>query len=155
MQHGFLSKAINKLDAKGRVSVPAAFRQVLTKDGFEGVYCYPSPFGPSIDAGGNLLLGEINDRLSGLSPLSREYDLFSAAYLGNSDILKMDAEGRLMLPEKFRAHTGITKEAQFVGLGKKFQIWEPSRWAEQEAEAARLAFGAMGGLPTAGNGGAG
>lgn len=151
--HGFLSRATNKLDAKGRVSVPAAFRQVLTNDGFEGVYCFPSPFGPSIDAGGNQLVNEINARLAGLSPLAREYDLLSAAYLGNSDILKMDAEGRIMLPEKFREHTGITNEATFVGLGKKFQIWEPSRYAEHMVEAQRLAFGALGATSTATGGG--
>jgi MraZ protein len=153
--HGFLSKAINKLDAKGRVSIPAPFRQVLTKDGFEGVYCFPSPFGPSIDAGGNQLLNEINEQLSGHSPLSREYDLLSAAYLGDSDILKMDAEGRIMLPEAFREHTGITKEAQFVGLGKKFQIWEPERYAEHSRAAKRLAFGALGRTSTGDEGGAG
>lgn len=153
--HVFLSRHVNKLDAKGRVSVPAAFRQVLTKDGFEGVYCCPSPFGPYIDAGGNQLLNEINEQLSGHSPLSLQYDLLSAAYLGDADILKMDAEGRIMLPEPFREHAGITKEAQFVGLGKKFQIWEPSRYAEHSKEAKRLAFGHLGQTSTAGEGGAG
>ena len=60
--HGFVSNFTMRLDAKGRVSIPASFRAVLARDGFEGLYCYPSPHLEAVDAGGNWLLGEIEKR---------------------------------------------------------------------------------------------
>jgi MraZ protein len=142
--HGFVSNFTNKLDAKGRVSIPAPFRQVLTRDGFEGLYCFPSPHGPMVDAGGNELLKEIQARLSGIDTLTVDHDLISTALFGISEVLKVDGEGRVMLSDTIREHTGIGKEAVFVGLGYKFQIWEPSRFAEHRAEAMRRAFGVLG-----------
>ena len=55
----FVSHYTLRLDAKGRVSIPAPFRAVLARDGFDGLYCYPALDRPALDAGGNALLGEI------------------------------------------------------------------------------------------------
>ena len=55
----FVSHYTLRLDAKGRVSIPAPFRAVLARDGFEGLYCYPALDRPALDAGGNALLAEI------------------------------------------------------------------------------------------------
>ena len=60
----FLSHFTNRFDAKGRVSIPAPFRQVLAKDGFEGVYAYPSLDQPALDCGGLKLLAEIDALLA-------------------------------------------------------------------------------------------
>ncbi len=152
--HGFVSHYTNRLDAKGRVSIPASFRSVLTRDGFEGLYCYPSPFLSAVDAGGNALLGEIKARLDGFDTLTAEHDLMSTAFFGNSEILKVDGEGRVMLSEAIRAHTGIADRATFVGQGYKFQIWAPEAFEAHRAEAMRRAFGALGGPRPAGEGGA-
>lgn len=154
--HGFVSHFTNKLDAKGRVSVPAPFRSVLTRDGFEGVYCYPSPFLRAVDAGGNDLLGEINSRLSGIDKLTAEYDLMSTALFGNSETMKLDGEGRVMLSDTIRRHTGIVDRAVFVGQGYKFQIWAPEAFETHREEAMQRAFNVLGGgntSPSAANGG--
>jgi len=52
----FVSHTTLRLDSKGRVSIPAPFRAVLSRDGFDGVYCYPALDRPAIDADGNALM---------------------------------------------------------------------------------------------------
>lgn len=131
----FVSHSTNRLDAKGRVSIPASFRAVLARDGFEGLYVHPSLDQPALDAGGNALLKDIDALLSGLSPYSDERDTFSTALLGTSELLKVDPEGRVMLTESLKLAAGIANEVVFVGLGHKFQIWEPKRFASHLSEA--------------------
>ena len=65
----FVSHYTLRLDAKGRVSIPASFRAVLARDGFEGLYCYPTLDRPALDAGGNALLAEIEALIGALSAL--------------------------------------------------------------------------------------
>lgn len=131
----FLSHFTHRLDAKSRVSIPAPFRQVLAKDGFDGVYAYPSLDAPALDCGGNALLSEIDALLATLPPYSPARDAFATALLGTSEILKLDSEGRVVLDERLKAALGLKDEAVFVGQGHKFQIWEPSRFAAHLEEA--------------------
>ena len=131
----FVSNYTLRLDAKGRVSIPAPFRQVLARDGFDGLYCYPALDRPALDAGGNALLGEIEQLIASFSPYSDEREEFSAALYGTSETLKVDTEGRVILSDSLKSHAGITAEVSFVGLGHKFQIWEPGRFRAQLAEA--------------------
>lgn len=124
----FVSNFTNRLDSKGRVSIPATFRAVLARDGFEGLYVHPGLDVPALDAGGNALLSEINGLLNTLSPYSEERDLLSTALLGTSEILKVDPEGRVTFSEALKAHAGIADAVTFVGHGHKFQLWEPERF---------------------------
>jgi len=133
----FVSTITSKLDAKGRISIPAAFRQVLATDGFEGLYVHRCLDAEAVDCGGNGLLREIDALLATFSPYSEEHDLLSTALLGASEILKVDSEGRVVLTEGVKGYTGIVSEAVFVGQGYKFQIWEPSRFRAHLEEAKR------------------
>src|ERR1700694_3937190 len=98
-----------RLDAKGRVSIPASFRSVLARDGFEGLYCYPTLDRPALDAGGNALLAEIETLIGRFPPFSDEREDFSAALYGTSETLKIDGEGRVILSEPLKAHAGIAE----------------------------------------------
>ena len=80
----FLSHFTHRFDAKGRVSIPAPFRQVLVKDGFEGVYVYPSLDQPALDCGGLKLLAEIDALLAAMPAFSPARDAFATALLGTS-----------------------------------------------------------------------
>ncbi len=131
----FVSNFTHRLDAKGRVSIPATFRTVLSRDGFEGLYIHPALDMTALDAGGNALLGEIEGLLSTLPPYSDERDHLSTALLGVSEVLKIDPEGRVQLTDSLKAYAGITDQATFVGLGPKFQIWEPARFRAHLEEA--------------------
>lgn len=152
--HGFVSNFTMRLDAKGRVSIPASFRAVLARDGFEGLYCYPSPHLEAVDAGGNWLLGEIEKRIEGLSALTSEHDYLATALYGSSEVLKIDGEGRVMMTETVKAHAGIVDSVVFVGHGLKFQIWEPQRFAVHRAEAMRRALAVLEGRAADARGGA-
>jgi MraZ protein len=131
----FVSHYTLRLDAKGRVSIPAPYRAVLARDGFDGLYCYPTLDRPALDAGGNALLGEIEALIARYSPYSEEREQFSAALYSTSEILKIDGEGRVVLSESLKTHAEIADAVAFAGLGHKFQIWEPGRFRAELAEA--------------------
>ncbi|GAB4232192.1 MAG: division/cell wall cluster transcriptional repressor MraZ [Methyloligellaceae bacterium] len=126
MEH-FVSTFTNKIDAKGRVSVPASFRAVLAWEGFSGIYCYPSLDDPALDAGGQRLVDWNNALLAGV-PDSPERDLLSMALYGASENISIDQDGRIIVPERLREHAHIDGQITFVGLGEKFQMWEPERF---------------------------
>jgi len=131
----FVSHYVLRLDAKGRISVPASFRAVLARDGFEGLYCHPALDRPALDAGGNALLAEIEALIAGYTPYSDQREQFALSLYGTSETLKIDSEGRVVLTDSLKAHAGITDAASFVGLGHKFRIWEPGRFRAELAEA--------------------
>lgn len=131
----FVSNFTNRLDSKGRVSIPAPFRGVLGLDGFDGLYIHPSLHAQALDCGGNALMREIDAMLGRYVTYTEEHDIFSTALLGTSEVLKVDPEGRVILTDSLKAYAGITKEVTFVGHGHKFQIWEPGRFQTHLAEA--------------------
>ncbi|MCL4765165.1 MAG: division/cell wall cluster transcriptional repressor MraZ [Hyphomicrobiaceae bacterium] len=132
----FVSTFTNRIDVKGRVSIPAAFRAVLESDGYAGgIYCYPSLDSPALDAGGERLAKKIDNLLADLPNYSDERDELSVALYGDVQILGIDQDGRIVLPEALRAHAGIAGQVTFVGLGDKFQMWEPKRFAERRQRA--------------------
>ncbi|MBU2533833.1 MAG: division/cell wall cluster transcriptional repressor MraZ [Alphaproteobacteria bacterium] len=132
----FVSTFENKIDSKGRVSVPASFRAVLERDAYKlgatgGIYCYPSLDAPALDAGGEKLAQKIDGLLSGLPDYSDERDELSVALYGDVQVLAIDGDGRIVLPAELRAHARIETRVTFVGLGDKFQIWQPEEFAER------------------------
>ncbi len=132
----FVSTFTNKIDAKGRVSIPASFRAVLERDGYAGgIYCYPSLDAPALDAGGERLAQKIDGLLRGLPDYSDERDELSVALYGDVQVLTIDGDGRIVLPQELRTHAGLSSAVTFVGLGDKFQMWEPARFAERRAQA--------------------
>jgi MraZ protein len=141
----FVSTFTNKIDAKGRVSIPAPFRAVLERDGYKGaghagIYCYPSLDAPALDCGGERLAQKIDGLLAGLPDYSDERDQLSVALYGDVQVLAIDGDGRVVLPEALRAHAGLdapgAAQVTFVGLGDKFQIWAPGAF-DARRQAAR------------------
>lgn len=132
----FVSTFTNKIDAKGRVSVPASFRAVLERDGYAGgIYCYPSLDAPALDAGGERLAQKIDRLLRGLPDYSDERDELSVALYGDVQVLTIDGDGRIVLPHELRTHADLSAAVTFVGLGDKFQMWQPERFAERRVKA--------------------
>ena len=131
----FVSTYTMRLDAKGRVSVPAPYRTILAKDGFEGAYCLPSIESNAIDGGGKMLMEEIDRLIENLPLYSDGRDEMKTALFGSAELLRLDPEGRVTLSETLKNHAGIADAAVFVGLGPKFQIWEPERFRAHLDEA--------------------
>ncbi|MBX3576817.1 MAG: division/cell wall cluster transcriptional repressor MraZ [Rhizobiaceae bacterium] len=135
----FLSNAVNKIDAKGRVSVPAAFRSALGKRGVEDIYALRALDEPAVNLGGPDLLDRFEQRLAQEDPFLATADDMSLYFYGDGTFLKLDQDGRLTLSDFIRQHTGITSEVAFVGRGHFFQMWQPQRFEAHRDEArARL-----------------
>ncbi len=124
---------------------------MLGRDGFDGLYCYPALDRPAVDAGGNALIAEIEALIARNAPYSEEREQFAISLYGTSETVKIDGEGRVMLSEPLKMHAGITDQVAFVGLGHKFQMWEPGRFrnelavATQKVRALENALGTQGG----------
>src|SRR5690606_26240868 len=131
----FVSTFTNRLDAKGRVSIPASFRAVLMVDGFDGLYCCPTLDRQAVDAGGNRFRATIGASLANFEPFSEDHEYLSTTLIGESEILKIDQDGRVVLSDAIREHAGVSDRVTFVGQGYKFQLWEPSRFAAYREEA--------------------
>ncbi|MEE2998185.1 MAG: division/cell wall cluster transcriptional repressor MraZ [Pseudomonadota bacterium] len=144
----FISTYENKVDKKGRVSVPAAYRAALGTESYQGVIAYPSLTGPAIEGFGRGALEELNRRRF---EQSIEGGNFAQTLVGQSDDglvetimslaseMPFDGEGRIVMPDRLANHAGITDRATFVGRGARFQIWSPEEHAKQQiAEVAAL-----------------
>jgi len=131
----FLSNAINKVDKKGRVSIPAAFRNLLENRKDTQLYTLLSIDMPAIDAGGTDLLNTYEERMAELDPLTGAFDDLSFYYHGDSAWMKIDGDGRIVLTDAVRQHTGITDSVAFVGRGAFFQMWEPQKFSTYRKEA--------------------
>lgn len=131
----FASRFDNKIDAKGRVSIPAPFRDVLAQEGASDIFCYPHLDRAALEAGGRRLVEKIKGILDGFAIDSPERDEIATAYFGESEKIKVDPDGRAVLPKRLRDHAGIGDVAVFVGLGDKFQIWNPEQYEAFRAEA--------------------
>ena len=122
----FLSVFENKLDKKGRVSVPASFRSYLSNLGYNGVICFPSFNNQSIEAWSQNRIEKISNAIDSLNPFEEKKDYFSTSILSESINLQFDSEGRILLTQKLLKHAKIKNSMLFVGQGKTFQIWEPT-----------------------------
>jgi len=130
----FLSSALNRIDAKGRVSVPAHFRAVVSRRGYSELYAIRQLDVPALDVGGPDLLDAFEERIAQEDPLLQTADDLAYFYYGDGAFLKLDQDGRITVNDFIREHTGITTDVAFVGKGKVFQIWEPERFRAYGAE---------------------
>ena len=133
----FLSTFENKLDKKGRVSVPASFRSYLSNLGYNGVICYPSFNNNCIEAWPQDRIEKISNAIDSLSPFEEKKDYFATSILSESTNLQFDSEGRILITSKLLKHAKIKNVMLFVGQGKTFQIWEPSNYEKFKVTAKR------------------
>ena len=135
----FLSTYENKLDKKGRVSVPASFRSYLSNLGYNGVICYPSFNNSSIEACSQDRIEKISSAIESLNPFEEKRDFFATSILAESTNLQFDSEGRISLSSKLLKHAKIKNSMLFVGQGPTFQIWEPAAFEKFKVTARKKA----------------
>ena len=133
----FLSTYQNKLDKKGRVSVPASFRSYLSNLGYNGVICYPSFNNNCIEAWPQDRIEKISNAIDSLNPFEEKKDYFATSILSESINLQFDSEGRILISNKLLKHAKIKNSILFVGQGKTFQIWEPNNYEKFKVTAKR------------------
>ena len=120
----FVSKYFNKVDKKGRVSLPSSFRNALPKSNKNEIILYKSIKTPSIEGCGTGRLEEIAKRINNLDFFSDDHDDFSASIFSEIISINLDKEGRFLIPEELKNYANIKTEAAFFGQGHFFQIWE-------------------------------
>ena len=121
----FIGRFLNKVDQKGRVSVPAIWRPRLTKENFSGFIAQSGMSEKAIDAYPKDYLDIIQNKIDQNDPLSEETEYETTVLFGGS-MLAFDREGRVNLPENYKKDADIKTEALFVGMGRRFRIWDPN-----------------------------
>tara|TARA_B100000989_G_C19477342_1_gene443526 strand:+ start:50 stop:505 length:456 start_codon:yes stop_codon:yes gene_type:complete len=133
----FLSTYENRLDKKGRVSVPATFRSYLSNLGYNGIICFPSFNHQCIESWPQDRIEMITSAIDNLNPFEEKKDYFATSILAESINLQFDGEGRILLTNKLIKHAKIKNNMLFVGQGKTFQIWDPTVFEKFKANAKR------------------
>jgi MraZ protein len=142
----FMGTHQNRLDAKGRVSVPAPFRAVLRAqgngngEGTASLVLRPSHKHPCIEAWPAAAFQALAAPLDRLDLFSEEHDDLAASLYADAYQVETDREGRIVLPEPLVAHAGVSESVVFMGLGRIFHIWEPQaaeRFRREARERAR------------------
>lgn len=136
----FLSTYTNKVDKKGRVSVPASYRAVLAGQNFQGIVVYPSFVNPCVEASSMQRIEHLSESIDQLDPFSEEHDAFATTILGGCQQLAFDGDGRVVIPEVLMSEMHIDGQALFVGKGQTFEIWNPESFAEYAKKARTLAM---------------
>ena len=136
----FLSSYENKLDKKGRVSVPASFRSHLNSLGYNGFVAYPSFNHEALEACSEDRIEKLSNTIDSLNPFEEKRDYFATSVLSESMSLQFDSEGRVLITSKLLDHAKIKNSILFVGLGKTFQIWEPKSFEKFKTVARKKAY---------------
>ena len=136
----FLSSYENKIDKKGRVSVPSTFRSYLNSMGYNGFVTYPSFNYSALEACSQDRIEKLSNTIDTLNPFEEKRDFFATSVLSESEIFQFDTEGRVSISEKLLVHAKIKTNILFVGLGKTFQIWEPKTFEKFKVFARKKAF---------------
>lgn len=131
----FLSTFINKVDRKGRVSVPAPFRNAIKGQSFNGIVAFRSYREAAIEACAIDRMERLSESIDALDQFSEEQDDFASTIFADAHQLPIDGDGRIILPEQLTEHASITDAAAFVGRGATFQIWNPEAFEHHQSEA--------------------
>lgn len=126
----FLSTFENKVDNKGRVSVPSQFRSMMYGKDFSGIVIYQSSINKCIEGCSIERIQKLSEIIDDLDPTSKERDAFAAVILGGAAQLPFDSDGRVILPKNLMEFAGIKDKATFIGKGQTFEIWEPEMFNE-------------------------
>ena len=121
---------LGALDKKGRVCIPAQYRHILAAQNTNGVYVRKSLVTTSLECFGASVMQAFHDAQTEADPFFTSAHSSSAfALLSLSQELAIDETGRVRLPDDFIAHAGLVESITFVGMGRKFEIWDTARFA--------------------------
>ena len=134
----FLGTHQSRLDAKGRISVPAPFRTALRsshQDGVAALILNPSHKYPCIEAWSEAAFAEFASALQKLDFFNDDAEDLTTALCAEAWPTEPDKEGRIILPDSLVQHANLTDSVVFMGMGRHFQIWEPAAGRQRAAEA--------------------
>ena len=121
---------VNKIDSKGRISVPKPFRANFQGASFSGLFVYPLFNQPALEACTEAYMERMIESLDSIDMFSEEQDDMAAVTVENTHQLAFDPEGRVVLPPELLEHAGIEAKAVFVGRGSRMRIWNPDMFRQ-------------------------
>ena len=132
----FIGNSTNRIDSKGRVSVPASFRPALRKSDTAPAdfILRPSELHPCIEAWPKAVIEAMAQPPAEIDPFDEEAADRALLWYGTAVEPSMDREGRISLPPHLATMAGISDEVMFIGAGRSFQIWAPAAGAARLAE---------------------
>ncbi|MCY4306540.1 MAG: division/cell wall cluster transcriptional repressor MraZ [Aestuariivita sp.] len=140
MAQRFRGESHHKVDAKGRVSIPALFRRVIeccdpnweTGKSPELVIVYGDHRRNYLECYTIEAINEVDAKINLLPRGSMERKMLQRLFHGQSFPTSVDDTGRLVLPSKLRQKIGLTSEAFFIAAGDTFQVWNPETYNTDE-----------------------
>jgi len=130
----FFGRFDHTIDSKGRISVPAHFRDVLLGDP-RLVVAPHTVFGQRcLDLFPQAEWQKLLDKVAALPRFSPTVTKFEMGYLARAHRCDIDAAGRILLPPVLRQHAGLMKDVVFLGIQSKFRLMDAERWSKVESE---------------------
>lgn len=126
---------MNRIDKKGRVSVPAPFRTAVATEVFPGIILYRSYKVGAIEGCALSWMERLSQSVESLDLFGEDQDNLAATIFADAHQMSFDGDGRVTLPESLIAHAGLTEKVAFVGRGSTFQLWTPKAFEQHQAQA--------------------
>lgn len=139
----FLGQYQHSLDDKGRLTIPAAFRDGVG----EGAYISQG-FDRNLMVMTAAYFQQVYERINAMSLTDPAARLLRRLLLSTAYQVEVDKAGRILVPQNLRQFLGINGEAMVIGQGEYFEVWTPAEWARQmqtlqDAEANAQRFQAL------------
>ncbi len=131
----FRGRYEHTMTEKGRVSVPARFREVC-KERYEDETFVITNFDKCLVAYPLKEWREIERKVVELPQFKQEVISFLRYLMGGAVDCPIDGQGRILVPQSLRSHANISKEVIMVGMLTRFEIWAKEVWEEEQAVSA-------------------
>jgi MraZ protein len=118
------------LDGKGRITVPARYRDVLVATVNGQMVVAKNPDGCL-----SLFPLPVWEQFEGeLLKLPLEQEGWRRLYVGSATDVEIDSASRVLVPPELRAWAGLERDVKFMGVGSNFELWDSARYEAREAE---------------------
>jgi MraZ protein len=126
----------HRIDEKGRLPVPAAFRRALAEASAGGLVV--TPLDQCLAAYPAVEWSRLEQQLAQLPPFSGPAKALTRLVASRAVDCDLDVQGRVLLPPGLRAAAGLAREAVVIGVLNRFEVWAPERWESFVADSERL-----------------
>ncbi|MEA2626658.1 MAG: transcriptional regulator MraZ [Candidatus Binatota bacterium] len=129
------------IDAKGRISIPARFRELVQASGRAEVVITRSPINPPpcLEAYPIEEWRRFEEEYLARNGFQRRFDRvvkqFEDLYFGNAHTCEIDTQGRILVPPALRDWAGLSKDVVFSGALDRFRLWSKDAWSASQTQA--------------------
>ena len=130
----FRGQFVHSIDAKGRISLPARFRDAIVADGDSRLVMTPSPRDPCLDVYPFNDWLELERKISDLPRFEQHVVRFRRIYVSRAIECEIDKSGRVLVSPDLRTRAKLEKEVLWAGMGRHIELWSRDLWEDATAE---------------------